>query len=333
MRRTFNIARRDLLRGCAASLAAPALAGRAYAQATPVSWPTRPVKVIVPYPPAGGADTVSRILFTKLGEMWNQSFVIDNRGGAGGTIGEAVAAKSDPDGYTILYDATAFSVNPALYPKLSFDYGKDFQPVFLASLVPNILVAHPGVADNTLSDVIATAKKTPGGLDFASSGNGTLQHLSLEMLKHMAKVQINHVPYRGGGPALNDIVGGQIKYYFSNGSASVGLIQGGKVKAIVHTGKGRLGTLPDLPAAQDTIPGFEAYEWNGVFAPTGTPPAIVEKLNAGLNATLRQPDIIARLKSLNVDFKENTPDEFRTFVAAEMEKWSRVLRDANIRLG
>ena len=333
MRRTFNITRRDLLRGSAASLAAPALAGRAYAQATPVSWPTRPVKVIVPYPPAGGADTVSRILFTKLGEMWNQSFVIDNRGGAGGTIGEAVAAKSDPDGYTILYDATAFSVNPALYPKLSFDYGKDFQPVFLASLVPNILVAHPGVADNTLSDVIATAKKTPGGLDFASSGNGTLQHLSLEMLKHMAKVQINHVPYRGGGPALNDIVGGQIKYYFSNGSASVGLIQGGKVKAIVHTGKGRLGTLPDLPAAQDTIPGFEAYEWNGVFVPTGTPNAIIQKLNAGLNAVIKQPDIVARMKQLNVDTQANTPDEFRTFVAAETEKWGKVVREAGIKLG
>ena len=144
--------------------------------------------------------------------------------------------------------------------------------MFLASLVPNILVANNNVPDKTLADVIEAAKKTPGGFDFASSGNGTLQHLSLEMLKHMGKVPINHVPYRGGGPALNDIVGGQIKYYFSNGSASVGLIQGGKVKAIVHTGKGRLGTLPDLPAAQDTIPGFEAYEWNGVFVPAGTPP-------------------------------------------------------------
>src|SRR6185295_4245142 len=170
------------------------------------------------------------------------------------TIGEAAVAKADPDGYTILHDATAFSVNPALYPSLSFSYAKDFQPVFLASLVPNILVVNKNVPDNTLADVIESAKKTPGGLDFASSGNGTLQHLCLEMLKHLAKVPINHVPYRGGGPALNDIVGGQIKYYFSNGSASVGLVSAGTVKAIVHTGKGRLGTLPDLPAAQDTVP-------------------------------------------------------------------------------
>jgi tripartite-type tricarboxylate transporter receptor subunit TctC len=141
------------------------------------------------------------------------------------------------------------------------------------------------------------------------------------------------VPYRGGGPALNDLIGGQVKYFFANGAAALGHIQGGKIKAIAHTGSGRLATLPDVPAVADTFPGFEAYEWNGVFAPTGTPAEIVQKLNAGLNATLRQPDIIARLKSLNVDFKENTPEEFRTFITAEMEKWSRVLRDANIRLG
>jgi tripartite-type tricarboxylate transporter receptor subunit TctC len=205
--------------------------------------------------------------------------------------------------------------------------------VFLASLVPNILVAHPGVPDKTLADVIETAKKAPGGLDFASSGNGTLQHLSLEMLKHMAKVPINHVPYRGGGPALNDVVAGQIKYYFSNGSASIGLVQGGRVKAIVHTGKGGLGTLPDLPAAQDTLPGFEAYEWNGVFVPAKTSPDIVRKLNAGLNEVLRQPDIQARLKQLNIDYRQNTPEEFRSFVATETQKWGKVVREAGIKLG
>jgi tripartite-type tricarboxylate transporter receptor subunit TctC len=153
------------------------------------------------------------------------------------------------------------------------------------------------------------------------------------MLKHMAKAPINHVPYRGGGPALNDLVGGQIKYYFSNGSASVGLIQGGKVKAIVHTGKGRLGTLPDLPAAQETIRGFEAYEWNGVFVAAGTPADIIKKLNAGLNEVLKQRDIAGRLKQLNIDSRANTPDEFRTFVADETEKWGKVVRDAGIKLG
>jgi tripartite-type tricarboxylate transporter receptor subunit TctC len=324
------LTRRHLLKASTAALAAPMLGKGAWAQA---AWPNRPVKVIVPYPPAGGADTVSRILFLKLSELWGQQFVIDNRGGAGGTIGEALAAKSDPDGYTVLYDATAFSVNPALYPKLSFNYQKDFQPVFLASLVPNILVVTPSVEVKSVADVVALAKKTPGGLDFASSGNGTLQHLCLEMFRHRAGVPINHIPYRGGGLALNDVVGGQVKFFFSNGSSSVGLVQAGQVRGIAHTGSGKLATLPDLPAVSDTIPGFEAYEWNGVFVPAGTSAEIVKKLNAGLNEVLRQPDIIARLKSLNVDHRQNTPEEFRAFVAAETEKWGRVVREASIKLG
>jgi tripartite-type tricarboxylate transporter receptor subunit TctC len=297
------------------------------------NYPNRPVRVIVPYPPAGGADTVSRILFGKLSEMWGQQFVVDNRGGAGGTIGEAAAAKADPDGYTILYDATAFSVNPFLYQKLSFDYTKDFQPVFLASLVPNILVVNPSVQAKTVAEVIALAKATPDGLDFASSGNGTLQHLCLELFRHVTGTKINHIPYRGGAPALNDVVSGQVKFFFSNGASSIGLVNGGQVKAIAHTGKGRLGTLPDLPAVSETLPGFEAYEWNGVFVPTGTPPDIIRTLNNGLNATLKKDDVIERLKKFNVEFRQNTPEEFRDFVAAEMEKWGRVVKEAGIKLG
>jgi tripartite-type tricarboxylate transporter receptor subunit TctC len=322
------LTRRHLMAASATWFATAANGARAQAE-----WPNKPVKVIVPYPPAGGADTVSRILFQKLSEMWGKSFVIDNRGGAGGTIGEAVAAKSDPDGYTVLYDATAFSVNPTLYPKLSFDYGKDFQPVFLASLVPNILLVTPSVPVKTVQDIIDMAKKTPGGLDFASSGNGTLQHLCLELLKFRAKIPINHIPYRGGGLALNDVIAGQVKFFFSNGSSSLGLVQGGQVKAIAHTGHGKLNTLPDLPSVEETIPDFVAYEWNGVFVPTGTSPEIVKKLNAGLNQVLRQPDIVAHLKQLNVEFKENTPDEFRSFVAEETAKWGKVVREAGIKLG
>jgi tripartite-type tricarboxylate transporter receptor subunit TctC len=327
MRHKSRLTRRSLLGGLTAMLAATRAAN------SQAAYPNRPVRVIVPYPPAGGADTTARILFGKLGEMWGQQFVIDNRGGAGGTIAEAAAAKADPDGYTILHDATAFSVNTALYPKLSFDYVKDFQSVFLASLVPNILLVHPSVPVKTVADVIALAKATPGGLDFASSGNGTLQHLCLEMFRHMTGTKINHIPYRGGGIALNDLIGGQVKFFFANGSASIGHIQGGVVKAIAHTGKGRLRTLPDLPSMVETLPGFEAYEWNGVFVPTGTPAEIVGKLNSGLNETLRQPDITARLQSLNIDFRANTPEEFRVFVAAEMDKWSRVVKEAGIKLG
>jgi tripartite-type tricarboxylate transporter receptor subunit TctC len=326
---TSKLTRRRVLSGAAATLATPLVTRSARAQ----DWPTKPVRVIVPYPPGGGADTVSRIFFTKLGEVMGQQFVIDNRGGAGGTIAAAVAAKADPDGYTILYDATAFSVNPFLYSNLSFDYGKAFQPVFLASLVPNILVVTPSVEAKTVADVIALAKATPGGIDFASSGNGTVQHLSLEMFRHMTGTKINHIPYRGGGPALNDVVGGQVKFFFSNGSASVGLVQSGKLKGIAHTGKGRLATLPDLPPVSDTIPGFEAFEWNGVFVPTGTPAAIVQKLNAGLNAMLKEPAVTERLDKLNVAYRPNTPEDFRAFVAAELERWSRVVKEANIKLG
>jgi tripartite-type tricarboxylate transporter receptor subunit TctC len=326
--RTFGLTRRLLLGGTAVTGLTAALSRLSGAQ----QYPARPVRVIVPYPPAGGADTVSRILFQKLGDMWGTQFVIDNRGGAGGTIGEAVAAKADPDGYTVLYDATAFSVNPALYSKLSFDYAKDFEPVFLASLVPNILVVHPSVTAKTLAEVIELAKTTSDGLNFASSGNGTLQHLCLELFRHMTGTRINHIPYRGGGLALNDVISGQVKYFFSNGSSSIGHVQSGVVKAIVHTGKGRLRTSPDLPAASETLAGFEAYEWNGVFVPTGTPKEIVTKLNTGLNEVLRQPDIVARLQQLNVDFRENTPQDFRAFVTAETEKWGRVVRDANIKL-
>jgi len=291
------------------------------------------VRVIIPYPAGGGADTTGRIFFARLGETWGQQFVIDNRGGAGGTIAEAIAAKADPDGYTILYDATAFSVNPFLYTKLSFDYGKDFQPVILTTLVPNILVLNKDVPAKTVADVIALAKAAPDGLDFASSGNGTVQHLSLEMFRHMTGTRINHIPYRGGGPALNDVMGGQVKFFFSNGSASVGLVQAGSVKGIAHTGKGRLATLPDLPPVADTIPGFEAYEWNGVFVPTGTPAEIVQKLNAGMNAMMKDPVVTDRLDKLNISYRQNTPDEFRAFVASEMERWGRIVKEANIKLG
>ena len=322
--------RRNVLKGAGAVLATPLLATIAPGQS---AWPTRSVRVIVPYPPGGGADTVGRIYFAKLSEVMGQQFIIDNRGGAGGTIAEAAAAKADPDGYTILYDATAFSVNPFLYQRLSFDYVKDFQPVFLASLVPNILVVNKSVEAKTVADVIAMAKASPDGLNFASSGNGTVQHLSLEMFRHMTGTKINHIPYRGGGPALNDVMGGQVKFFFSNGSASIGQVEAGAVKAIAHTGRGRLRTMPDLPPVSDTIPGYEAYEWNGVFVPTRTPPEIIQKLNAGLNAMLKEPAVTERLDKLNVEYRPNTPEDFRAFVAAEMERWSGVVKEASIKLG
>jgi tripartite-type tricarboxylate transporter receptor subunit TctC len=327
--KTRKLTRRNFVLGSAALSAAVAAPRIALAQ----TYPSRPVKVLVPYSAGGGADTVSRILFGKLSEMMGQQFVIDNRGGGGGTIGAAVVAKAERDGYTILYDATAFSANPWLYAKLSYDTAKDFQPVFLASLVTNFLLVNNAVEAKTVADVIALAKAAPGGLDWASSGNGSVQHLCLEMFRHAAGVKLNHIPYRGGAPALNDLIAGQVKFFFSNASSSMGHVTGGSLKAIAHTGRGRLALLPDLPTVGETLPGYEAYEWNGVFVPAGTAPEIVQKLNSGLNGVLRQSDIQERLKGLNVEFRANSPDDFRAFVASEIEKWGKVIREANIKLG
>jgi tripartite-type tricarboxylate transporter receptor subunit TctC len=321
-----GVTRRTLL----AAMASAPLVRTAGAQ---TAWPDRPVRVMVPYPPAGGADTTARIVYAKIGEILGQQFIIENHGGAGGTIGEAVVAKADPDGYFILHDATAFSVNTALYPKLPFDYEKNFDPVGLVSLVPNILVVTPSVPQNTVAEIIAYAKAQPDGIDMASSGNGTLQHLCLEMFRHVTGLKINHIPYRGGGPALTDVMSGQVKYFFSNGSSVVGLIRGGKVKAIAHTGQGRLERLPNIPPVSDTLPGFEAYEWNGIFVPHGTPAVVVAKLNGALNAALKSPQVQERFKQLNVVSRQNTPEEFHAFVEAQMKLWSGVVKEANIKLG
>jgi tripartite-type tricarboxylate transporter receptor subunit TctC len=320
------LSRRALLAG----MAAAPFASPAGAEAI---WPNRPVSVMVPYPPAGGADTTARILYATVGNILGQQFVIENRGGAGGTIGEALVAKATPDGYSILHDATAYSVNGALYANLPFDYDRDFDPVALVSLVPNILVVTPSVPVNTMADLIAYARTAPGGIDMASSGNGTLQHLSLELFRFMTGVKVNHVPYRGGSLALNDVIAGQVKFFFSNGSSVVGMIQSGQVKAIAHTGKGRLKSLPDIPAVSETLPGFEAYEWNGVFVPHGTPRAIVDTLNGAINRAIASPDVKDRFEQLNIESRPTTPEQFRTFVHDQIERWGKVVKQANIKIG
>jgi tripartite-type tricarboxylate transporter receptor subunit TctC len=301
------------------------------AAASAQTWPAKPVRVVVPYSTGGGADTVSRILFAKVSEDLGQSFVIENRAGGGATIGPAIVAKAPADGYTLLYHGTAHSINPALVPNLPYDTQKDFIPVFLAAQVPNLLVVYPPVQAKTVADVIAMAKAAPG-LDFASAGNGSVQHLALELFRSMAGVTLNHVPYKGGGPALNDMIGGHIKFFFSNASASTPFVRSGQLRAIAHTGRGRLASFPDLPPVSDTVAGFEAYEWNGVFLPAGTAPEVVSRLNAALNASLRSPRIIERLASLSVEAHENSPAEFAAFFQSEIDKWGKVIREANIKL-
>jgi tripartite-type tricarboxylate transporter receptor subunit TctC len=304
----------------------------ACASAAAQTWPAKPVRVVVPYSAGGGADTVSRILFAKVAEDLGQAFVIENRAGGGGIIGPAFVAKAPADGYTILYHATAHSINPALVANLPYDTQNDFVAVFLAAQVPNLLVVYPPVRANTVSDVIALAKSSPGGLDWASSGNGSVQHLALELFRAMAGVKLNHVPYKGGGPALNDMVGGHIKFFFSNASSSTPFVKSGQVRALAHTGRGRLAAFPELPPVSDSVPGFEAYEWNGVFVPAGTPAPVVSRLNAALNDALREPKVAERLAALSVQAKPNSPAEFAAFFKSELDKWGRVIREANIQL-
>jgi tripartite-type tricarboxylate transporter receptor subunit TctC len=321
-RRTF-LARSAALAGTAALPLDLALAQAAY--------PTKPVRVVVPYAAGGGADTLCRTVFGKLSEDFGRQFIVDNRGGGGGTIGAAAAAKAPPDGYTILYDATGYSVNPSLFPQLPYDPRKDFQPVFQVGILPLLLLVHPSVQAKNVAEVLAMAKGDPAGLNWASAGNASVQHLALELLRMTAGVKLNHVPYKGGAPALNDLVGGHIKFYFSNTAASSGYVKAGSVRAIAHTGRGRLAAFPDLPPISDTLKGFEAYEWNGVFVPAGTPADVIARLNSGLNAAIKAPSVAERLDALSVQRRPNTPQEFGAFVNAEMDKWGRVVREANVK--
>ena len=310
---------------------AAALFAVALMPAAAADYPTRQVRVVVPFPPGGGADTISRTLFTKLSEDLGHQFIIDNRGGGSGTIGAGIVAKATPDGYVILHDATGFSINPSMFAKLPYDAARDFEPVFLAGTVPNLLVMHPSIKANTVSELIALAKATKEGLNWASSGSGSVQHMALELFKVSAGIPLNHVPYKGGAPALIDVVGGHIKFYFSNAAASSSHVRAGTVRSIAHTGRGRLAALPDMPPMSDTLPGYEAYEWNGVFVPAGTPKAIAARLNAGLNAAIRAPAVIERMASLSVQVRANTPADFGAFVKSETDKWHKVIRGANIR--
>jgi tripartite-type tricarboxylate transporter receptor subunit TctC len=265
--------------------------------------------------------------------MLRQPFVVENRPGGAGTIGSAAAARAAPDGYTLLYASTSQTINQALNPNQGFDMWRDLRPVFLAAIVPNLLVANNATTPRSLAEVIAITKATPGGLDIGTSPNGSVQHMALELFRQVAKVPVNHVPYRGGGPLLNDVIAGQIGYGFSNASGSTAHVKAGSLRAICHTGSGRLPELPDVPPMSDTLPGVEANEWNGLFFPAGVPDAAAIRLSEAMNEVIAAPAVLARLTELNVGTRRNTPAQFAEFLQAEWEKWSRVVREGNIRIG
>ena len=250
--------RRSLLAAAGSGIAALGMPRIVHGQNA--SYPNRPVRIVVTYPPGGGADTVARIIFAHLSGRMGQQFIVENRAGATGTIGAASVARAAPDGYTLMHDATAFSINPAIYQQLPYDTRRDFVPVFLAVTVPLLLVTNNAVPVRNVAELISFGRQAREEPPFGSPGNGTVHHIALEMLKSMTGVKFNHIPYRGGGPALNDLMGGQIKFLFDNAASSLGHVQSGTIRAIAQTTTGRIAPLPELPAVADTLPGFEAGE-------------------------------------------------------------------------
>lgn len=311
----------------ASTLALAALGAQAQA------WPAKPIKLVVSYPPGGTVDAVARIIATPLSQRLGQPVIVDNRGGAGGAIGGDLVAKSAADGYTVLLDASNHAQNPALRSKMPFDTLRDLAPVSLLVKVPNVLVVNPATTIKTVQDLVAQAKAKPGEINFASSGNGSAQHLAAEQFSAMAGVRMTHVAYKGGGPALTDVMAGQVPVFFGSLASSLAYIQGGKLRAVAVTGKSRAAVLPQLPTvAEAGLAGYEVYEWNAVFVPTGTPAAVTERLSRELAAVLQDPDVRKRLEATGAEVIGSTPAELDAFRRAELAKWSKLAKDNKIQM-
>ena len=297
------------------------------------AWPAKPVKMIVTYPPGGTVDVVARVIAPKLSARLGQPVVIDNRAGAGGAIGGDLVAKSPADGYTIMLDASNHSQNPALRSKMPFDTLRDLAPVSLLVRVPNVLVVNPSATITGVKDLIAQAKAKPEHINYASSGNGSAQHLSAELFSAMAGVRMTHVAYKGGGPALTDVMAGQVPVFFASLASSLQYIQGGKLRALAVTGKARSPVMPQIPTvAEAGLAGYEVYEWNGVFVPAGTPAAVVDRLSKELAAVVRDPEVRARLEGMGAEVIGSNPAELDAFRRAEIAKWTHVAKTNKIEL-
>ena len=317
------------LRGFGAAAAWLCAAGVAAAQ----GWPTKPVKLIVSYPPGGTVDAVGRVIAPRLSERLGQPVVIDNRAGAGGAIGGDAVAKSPADGYTLLLDPSNHAQNPALRSKMPFDTLRDLAPVSLLVKVPNVLVVTPSTPYRSVKDLLVQAKARPGEINFASSGNGSAQHLAGELFQAMGGVQLTHVAYKGGGPALTDVMAGQVPVFFASLASSLPYIQAEKLRAIAVTGKSRSPVLPQLPTvAESGLPGYEVYEWNAILVPRGTPAPVVDRLATELAAVLREPEVKSRLQAMGAEVIGAGPAELERSRRAEIEKWTKLAKDNRISL-
>jgi len=295
-------------------------------------YPNRPVRIIVPFAPGGSTDVVARILADKLGAELKQNFIVDNRAGASGNIGADAVAKAPADGYMLLMGTTGvLSINAHLFKDMAYDPAKDFAPIAYTSLITNILVVNPGVPARNVAELIALAKGKPGSLTFASSGAGSSTHLSGELFKSLAGVDILHVPYRGSSQALIDLIAGQVTMLFDNAPSSLPFVEQGKLRALAVTSTRRLPNLPDVPTLDEAgVRGYESLSWSGLVAPAGTPRAIVNTLNAAVGRVLKMDDVKQRFAALGVEAVGGTPEQFAAHVRAESEKWGKLIKVANI---
>src|SRR5215471_11590834 len=296
------------------------------------NYPTRPIRMIVPYPPAGGTDVVARILADPLSTALGQPILIDNRGGAAGNLGTEIAAKAAPDGYTVLFTLSSHTINPKLYEKLPFDVERDFVPISLAALSPQILVANPSVPANNIRELIALAKSQPGRLNFASVGTGSPAHIAGELLKLKAGIDMVHVPYKGGGPAIADTLGGQVQLAFVTLPAAIQYVRAGKLKALAIASDKRSAVAPDIPTIAETVPGCVVNSWYGALAPAKTPPAIVAKLQAAFVEVLAMPDVKEKLFAQGAEAQSSTSAEFAGRIHDELKEWEYVIREAQIKV-
>jgi tripartite-type tricarboxylate transporter receptor subunit TctC len=292
------------------------------------SYPSRTIRLVVPFPAGGTTDILAREVAQKLTEVLGQAVVVDNRPGAAGNIGSDLVAKSAPDGYTLLMGTVGtHAINPSLYSKMPYDHVKDFAPVVLVAGVPNVLVVNPTLPVNSVADLIKLAKDKPGQINFASSGSGTSIHLSGELFKTMAGVDMTHVPYKGSSPALTDLIGGQVQIMFDNLPSALPQIKGGRLRAIAVTSLKRAPVLPDIPTINESgLPGFEASSWFGVLAPAGTPVAIVARINTEVNKWLQSAEAREKLLGQGAEAAGGSPERFANHIRAESEKWAKVVK-------
>ena len=324
----MKLPRRKFLHLAAGAAALPALSRIAGAQA----YPSRPVRLIVPAPAGGGYDLTARLISQVLSERLGAPFIVDNRPGAGTNIGTETVVHAPPDGYTLLLVAAANAINATLYEKLNFNFIRDIAPVATIAGAPNVMVVHPSVSARTVPEFIAHAKANAGKLNMASAGNGTTPHLAGELFKMLTGVDMVHVPYRGGGPALTDLLGGQVQVYFGPMPPSIEHIRSGKLRALGVTSARRSQALPDIPSVSDFVPGYEASQWHGIGVPKNTPSEIIDKLNKEINAGLGDLKMKARLADLGGTPLVGSPADFSRLIAEDTEKWANVIKFAGIKL-